>query len=113
MTESEFIRSAEAVLSQIELALERPEVLDLVDLECSRSGNVLEIEFVDNGSKIIINSQAPLREMWIAAKSGGFHYRHDGQKWRNTRDESEFFSALSHMVSEQGGAAVVVQDATV
>ena len=109
MTDSEFIRSAEAVLSQIEQALERPELLDLVDVECSRSGNVLEIEFVDNGSKIIINSQAPLREMWIAAKSGGFHYRHDGTSWRNTRDGSEFFTALSAMVSQQGGATVALQ----
>ena len=111
MTDSEFIRSAEAVLSRIEVALEQPAVLDLIDLECSRSGNVLEIEFVDNSTKIIINSQAPLHEMWVAAKSGGFHYRHDGQSWRNTRDGSELFTALSKMVSEQGGAIVEVRDA--
>lgn len=110
MTESEFLRSAEAVLSGLETALELPAILDSIDLECSRSGNVLEIEFVDNGSKIIINSQAPMREMWVAAKSGGFHYRHDGQVWRNTRDGSELYAALSRMVSEQGRADVVIAD---
>ena len=68
---------------------------DIIDVECKRSGNVLDIEFIDNGSKIIINSQTTMREMWVAAKSGGFHYKHDGQAWHNTRDGSELFAALS------------------
>ena len=108
MTESEFLSLAEAALIAIEAALEQPATLDAIDVECSRSGNVLDIEFVENGSKIIVNSQTPMREMWIAAKSGGFHYRHDGQVWRNTRDGSELFAALSNMVSEQGGAHVML-----
>lgn len=110
MTESEFLRAADGVLTAIEAALEQPTILDAVDLECSRSGNVLEIEFVDNGSKIIVNSQSAMREMWVAAKSGGFHYRHDGQFWRNTRDGSELFAALSAMVTEQGAAPVTLHD---
>ncbi len=110
MTESEFLSLAERTLSAIEAALDSEALLDLVDVECSRSGNVLEIELVDNGSKIIVNSQAPLHEMWVAAKSGGFHYKHDGQCWRNTRDESELFAALSSMISAQGGSIVVIRD---
>ncbi|EGF31990.1 Frataxin CyaY-like protein, facilitates iron supply for heme A synthesis or Fe-S cluster assembly [Oxalobacteraceae bacterium IMCC9480] len=106
MTESDFLTLADAVLSGIELALERPDIVDAVDVECSRSGNVLEIEFVDTGSKIIVNSQAPMREMWVAAKSGGFHYKYDGQQWRNTRDDSELYTALSSMISQQGGAEI-------
>ncbi len=72
---------------------------------------MLEIEFIDNGSKIIVNSQAPMKEMWVAARSGGFHYKRVGDEWRNTRDGSEFFAALSDVATEQGGApshAVVV-----
>ena len=110
MTESEFSRAAEAVLSAIEAALERNADADLIDVECSRSGNVLEVEFIDNGSKIIVNSQAPMQEMWVAAKSGGFHYRHDGAKWRNTRDQSELFAALSAMVSAQAGTTVLLAE---
>jgi CyaY protein len=110
MTESEFLALAEAALDAIEAALDRAATTDAVDVECSRSGNVLEIEFVDNGSKIIVNSQAPMCEMWVAAKSGGFHYRHDGAQWRNTRDGTELFAALSTMVSQQGGAAIVLSD---
>jgi CyaY protein len=113
MTESEFLTLAEQALTAIEAALDQPALLDLVDVECSRSGNVLEIELVDNGSKIIVNSQAPLHEMWVAAKSGGFHYKHDGHHWRNTRDGSELFAALSSMVSQQGGTTVSIQDRNV
>jgi CyaY protein len=106
MTESEFLGLAESTLDQIEQAFDRLFEQDVVDVECKRSGNVLEIEFVDNGSKIIVNSQAPLQEMWIAARAGGFHYKRIGNEWRNTRDNSEFFASLSDYASQQGGAPV-------
>src|SRR5205823_11472553 len=108
MTETEFLDLAESTLNQIEQAFDRLFEQDVVDVECKRSGNVLEIEFVDNGSKIIVNSQAPLQEMWIAARSGGFHYKRVGDEWRNTRDDSEFYASLSKFASEQGGAQVAI-----
>jgi CyaY protein len=106
MTESEFLALAETTLDTIETSLEQASNTSDLDVECSRSGNVLEIEFVDNGSKIIINSQAPMKEMWIAAKSGGFHYKREGNSWINTRDGSELFDALSGMVTAQSGVAL-------
>ncbi|KAB8050596.1 MULTISPECIES: iron donor protein CyaY [unclassified Janthinobacterium] len=109
MSESEFLALAEATLTQIEAALDRLNDEDVLDVECSRSGNVLEIEFIDNGTKIIVNSQAPMREMWVAARSGGFHYKRVGDEWINTRDGSELFAALSSMASEQAGAPVVLK----
>ena len=109
MSESEFLALAEATLTDIEAALDRLNDADVLDVECSRSGNVLEIEFIDNGTKIIVNSQAPMREMWVAARSGGFHYKRDGDVWLNTRDGSELFAALSRMASEQAGAPVVLK----
>ena len=108
MTESEFLAAAEATLSKIETALENTADQTDLDVECSRSGHVLEIEFVDNGSKIIVNSQVPMQELWIAAKSGGFHYKQKGDIWVNTRDGSEFFAALSAMISSQGGVPVML-----
>ena len=109
MSESEFLALAEATLTQIAAALDRLNDEDVLDVECSRSGNVLEIEFIDNGTKIIVNSQAPMREMWVAARSGGFHYKRIGDEWVNTRDGSELFAALSGMASEQAGATVVLK----
>lgn len=103
MTESEFLALADGTLRAIEAALERACDESDLDVECSRSGNVLEIEFIDSASKIIVNSQAPMQEMWIAAKSGGFHYKRESGQWRNTRDGSELFAALSIMASQQGG----------
>ena len=109
MSESEFLALAEATLDAIEAALDRLNDADLLDVECSRSGNVLEIEFIDNGSKIIVNSQAPMQQLWVAAKSGGFHYRRVGAQWRDTRDNTELFAALSGMASLQAGATVTLQ----
>ena len=109
MTESEFLQLADSTLTAIEAALEQATDDSDLDVECSRSGNVLEIEFIDNGSKIIVNSQAAMQEMWVAAKAGGFHYRHDGLSWRNTRDGSELFQVLSELSTAQGGRSVTLQ----
>lgn len=111
MTESEFLQQAEATLGRIEALLEGLADTSDLDVECTRSGNVLEIEFIDNGTKIIVNSQAPMQELWVAAKSGGFHFKAQGAQWLNTRDGAELFAALSQMVSQQGGVDVVLRDA--
>ncbi len=93
------------------MELERIGDVGDLDVECSRSGNVLEIEFIPGGSKIIVNSQAPMQELWVAAKSGGFHFKAQGSKWINSRDGGvELFAALSQMVSQQGGIDVTLHD---
>jgi CyaY protein len=109
MSESEFLALAEATLDAVEAEFDRLNDEDLLDVECSRSGNVLQIEFIDNGSKIIVNSQAPMQELWVAAKSGGFHYKRVGEQWLNTRDNSELFAALSGMASAQAGVALALR----
>jgi CyaY protein len=68
---------------------------------------VLEVEFAD-GTKMIINRHGAAREIWVAARAGGFHFRWDGAKWRDSRDGSELFAALSRLVSAQSGQAVVL-----
>ena len=108
MSETEFLDLAESTLNTIEAAMDRLNDEDLLDVECKRSGNVLEIEFIDNHTKIIVNSQAPLQEMWVAAKSGGFHYKRVGAAWINTRDGSELFAALAQLASAQGGTSVTL-----
>ena len=99
MDEREFETRAAQALTAIEQALEAAE-LD-ADFEL-KEGGILEIEFADR-SKIIINRHAAAREVWVAARSGGFHFRWDGAAWRNTRDGSELFAALSTLVSQQLG----------
>jgi len=110
MTDSEFLTLADDTLYAISTALEQACDDTDLDVECSRSGNVLDIEFLNNGSKIIVNSQAPLQEMWVAAKSGGFHYKRVAGRWLNTRDGTELFAALSSMVSAQAGMTLVLKE---
>jgi CyaY protein len=108
MTESEYLVLAEAVLNDIEIRLEDIADSSDVDIECSRSGNVLEIEFIDTDSKIIVNTQAPMQEIWMAARSGGFHYRFNGRQWLDTRDGSELYAALSKVASLQAGSTITL-----
>jgi CyaY protein len=104
MTESEFEILAGAALSALESAFEA--AAPDADVQTKGSG-VLEIEFED-GSKMVINRHGAAREIWVAAKSGGFHFRHDGSVWRDTRDGTELFAAVSRLASLQGGAPVVL-----
>ncbi|MBR7801647.1 iron donor protein CyaY [Undibacterium fentianense] len=101
MTESEFLRMADHCLQQVQEMFEQAFESDTWDVDCKRSGNVLEIEFVRNGSKIIVNSQAPMQEMWVAARSGGFHYKYVEDSWRNTRDGTELFASLNSIAELQ------------
>lgn len=110
MMESEFLALADATLSRIESEMERIADSTDLDIECSRSGNVLEIEMVDHRAKIIVNSQAPMQEMWVAAKSGGFHYRREGGRWINTRDGSELYASLAAIIGAQSGTPVVLSE---
>jgi len=103
MSETEFLAEAERVLGAIESAIEAVDA----DIDATRSGNVLTLELGD-GSKVVVNSQAPMRQIWIAARSGGFHYEWRDGAWRDTRDGSELFAALSRVLSAQGGVAVVL-----
>lgn len=111
MSETEFLNLAESTLDRIEAAMDQLNDEDLIDVECKRSGNVLELEFIDNGSKIIVNSQSSMQELWVAARAGGYHYKHQDGAWRNTRDGSELFAALSELASSQGGAAITLSAA--
>jgi len=104
MTDSEFETFAEAALAAIERAVEAAGAD--VDIQAKGAG-VLELEFQD-GSKMVINRHAAAREIWVAAKAGGFHFRHDGSAWRGTRDAAELFAALSGLVSAQAGSPVTL-----
>ncbi|MEJ2175054.1 MAG: iron donor protein CyaY [bacterium] len=104
MNESDFEALADAELARIEQAFEASGVD--ADIE-AKAGGVLEIEFGD-GSKMIVNRHGAAREIWVAARSGGFHFRRDGARWRDTRDGSELYAALSRLASEQSGEPVVM-----
>ena len=104
MDERQFEALAGEALRSIERALDQSGVDADVEL---KEGGVLELEF-GNGSKIIVNRHGAAREIWVAARSGGFHFRWDGAAWRDTRDGTELFAALSKLVSAQSGTGVIL-----
>ena len=104
MNESTFLHAAKAVLDRIEEALDACD-LDL-DIE-RKSEGVLQLEF-ENGTHIVVNLQAPMQQIWIAAKAGGYHFELRDEAWRDTRSGDEFFAALSRQVSAQSGVGVVL-----
>ena len=104
MDEREFEALAGEVLARLERALDESGVDADIEL---KEGGVLELEF-GNGSKIIVNRHVAAREIWVAARSGGFHFRWDGAAWKDTRDGAELFAALSKLVSAQSGTGVIL-----
>ena len=105
MDEAQFAARADAVLARIEAALEESGV----DADVERKeGGIVEIEYGD-GSRMVINRHSAAREIWVAARSGGFHFRWDGAAWRDSRDGAELFAALSRLVSAQSGQPVILR----
>jgi CyaY protein len=100
MTESEFHGAADAVLARIESSLENEEGLD-VDLE----SGILTVTCGDR-SKVIVNRQTPNREIWVAARSGGFHFASREGAWRDTRSGEELYASLARLIEQQASVRV-------
>ncbi len=105
LSDAEYRRLTDAVLAQIESTADRWLQDDVIDIDTQRTGGLLELLLPD-GSRLIINTQPPLQEIWLAARGGGFHFRHDAGRWVDTRDGGEFFDVLSHHASAQAAQAL-------
>jgi len=102
MTHPDYMDRAEALLRAVEAGCDRINDETDIDIDSQRVGGMVTITF-PGGSQIIVNLQPPLQEVWLAAKAGGFHYRHDGRAWMDTKGDGEFFAALSRNASRQAG----------
>lgn len=100
MSDIDFNQAAGATLAHIEQALEAADL----DFETPADG-IIEIEF-DNGSKIVVNRHGVARELWVAARSGGFHFRPQDGDWVDTRDGMPLFAKLAQLIAVQGGGTV-------
>jgi CyaY protein len=106
MTDTEFMDRAESVLRAIEACCDRINEQSDADIDNQRVGGMVTLVF-PNKSQIIVNLQKPLHEIWLAARSGGYHYKFDGQQWQDTKGQGEFFASLSRDASEQAGCPLV------
>ena len=110
MNDLEFMNHAEQLLKQIEVACDRLNEESDVDIDNQRVGGVITLTFADR-SQIVVNLQKPLHEVWMASRSGGFHFRFQDCQWRDTKGQGEFFDALSKHATLHAGAAVQFQSA--
>ena len=106
MTDPEFMDRAETVLKRVEACCDRINDETDADIDNQRTGGMITMVF-SNKSQIVINLQKPLHEIWLAARSGGFHYKFNSNEWRDTKDSSEFFANLSRYASEQAECPLV------
>ena len=106
LSDAEYHRLSLAVLAAVEATADRLLQDDVIDIDTQRTGGLLELSFPD-GSKIVINTQPPLHELWLAARAGGYHFRHADGRWLDTRDGGDFFVVLSREASAQGGKPLV------
>lgn len=104
LSDAEYHAKSHALLASIEGQIDGWLENDVVDIDTHRTGGLLELT-MPGGSKIIINTQPPLQEIWLAARSGGYHFKWDGAQWVD-REGQEFLARLSRSASEQAGQAL-------
>lgn len=106
LTDADYHALAHAVLDAVEAQVDAWLDADTVDIDTHRTGGLLELT-LPGGSKLILNTQPPLQEIWLAARGGGFHFRWVGGQWVDTRDGVAFWPRLSEHASAQAGVALV------
>ncbi|GAB6263470.1 iron donor protein CyaY [Photobacterium sp. CCB-ST2H9] len=94
MNDTEFHKLADQVLMHIEEGIDQSGA----DIEYETTGNVLTLEF-ENRSQIVINRQEPLHEIWVASKSGGYHFKYNDGIWHCTRSDEELISLIKRECS--------------
>lgn len=105
MTDQEYDDRADQLLMSVEQSVDAINDSTDADMDGQRSGGMITLVFAD-GSQIIVNQQKPLHEIWMAARSGGYHYRFDGSSWQDTKGGGEFFAALSRDATAQSHLAL-------
>ena len=105
MNDADYQQAITATLRRVEEAVENCGA----DIDFELAGEILTLEFA-SGSKIILNKQGAVQQLWVAAKSGGYHYNYDGtaQLWRNDQSGAELFAELARLISEQAGEPVTL-----
>jgi CyaY protein len=104
LTDLEYDAATSKIFAAIEAKVDRWLQQDVIDIDTQRTGGLLELT-VPRGGKIVINTQPPLHELWLAGRSGGYHFKHNAGRWID-RDGREFFDRLSECASEQAGRAL-------
>jgi len=106
MTEAQFNQLVDELMFSIEESID----ISGADMDYENTGGMLTITCESNGSQIILSRQSALREIWLAARSGGFHFKlkstEDGDLWCNTATDEPLAQMLSQACLAQSGEQV-------
>jgi CyaY protein len=105
MNESEFHQRIDDMLNAIEEAIDESGA----DIDYENSGGILTLE-LDNGSQLIINRQTPVKQLWLAVRSGGYHFdwSDEAQGWVRDSDGAAFVAVLNQALEAQGGETLEI-----
>ena len=101
-SESEFVTATDRTLATIGNALDAAVEESDAEIDWTQNDGILEIECAD-GSKLIVNRHLPNREIWVAARTGGFHFAAVDGLWRDSRSSDELGSVLTRLLRDQAG----------
>jgi iron-sulfur cluster assembly protein CyaY len=105
MDEQQYLHRADVTFKRIEDMLE---LVDADEVDCERAGDVLTLTF-KNGTRCIINTQRPTRQIWLAAASRAWHFDAVGDQWLDDKDKkTELFATIARIVKEQAGVDVAL-----
>ena len=101
LTEARFHDLVDATQQSLEDIFDESDL----DIDLESSAGVLTVKF-ENGSQLIFSRQEPLRQLWLAAVSGGFHFDYDeeSERWRCDKSEEQLGEMLERIVKQQAGA---------
>ena len=102
MTDLEFLDRAERLLQAVEEGCDRINDETDADIDAQRSGGMGTLTF-PNRSQIVLNQQKPLHELWLAARSGGYHFKFVDGAWTDTKGQGELLAILTREASAQSG----------
>lgn len=102
MTDSEFHDRADALLRRLETQVDAWLQDDVIDIDPQRSGGLLELSLPDR-SKLVVNKQAPLHEVWFASKAAAFHFQWRDEAWCDTKTGARFEDVFAEQASLQAG----------
>jgi CyaY protein len=105
MSDQEFLNHAEHLLTQLELACDHLNDSTALDIDNQRVGSMITLTLA-NQSQIVVNLQKPLHEVWLASRSGGYHFKHQNDAWMDTKGQGEFWQQLQADLSAQTANSV-------
>ncbi|MDM7859204.1 iron donor protein CyaY [Alteromonas sp. ASW11-36] len=103
MNDTEYDMRVDAIFMRLEEALDECEV----DIDYEGAGGILTLIF-PNQTKIILNKQPPLHQIWVATKFNGHHFNLEGEQWIDERTGAEFWSFMDEAASKQAGQPVTL-----